>query len=301
MPNNLTAFVPQMWSRRIIDNINQVNVSLAVMCNHDYEGEIRAYGDTVQVRTFGNITVAAYARGTTIVPQALAPVKETLVINDAQYFAFDVDSLDIAQNDINTMDGYTRRAGVAMSNAVDTYVMTFAQSGNAANKLGTPAAPIALSPDTASTALYEVLVNAGLALDKLNVPSNDRWVILTPFAKSCALKSTKYFIRATDLGDAIVTTAGMTATEATRVGFIGQMAGFDAYMSNNVKSDGTYWAMPFGQDKPISYAAQIPPDTLEVLRLETTFATRVRGLLLEGAQVFAEAGKKLGVIYGTNA
>ena len=40
---------------------------------------------------------------------------------------------------------------------------------------------------------------------------------------------------------------------------------------------------------------------MEALRLETTFATRVRGLLLHGAQVFAEDAKALGVIYTTNA
>jgi hypothetical protein len=232
----------------------------------------------------------------------VTPVKETLVINDSQYFAFDVDSLDIAQNDINAIQGYTGRAGIAMSNAVDTFVMNKALAGaNAANKIGTPAAPIAITPDVAATAVYGLLVAAGLALDKLNVPANGRWAIVTPFFKSCILKSTTYFIRATDLGDSILQSAAIGARDATRIGFIGQAAGFDIYTSNNLPTNATYWANLFGQGAPVCYAAQIPPGTLEVLRLETTFATRVRGLLLEGAQVFAEDSKRLGVIYTTNA
>jgi hypothetical protein len=39
MANNLTPFVPQVWSRRIIENINQINVAKAVMTNSNYEGE----------------------------------------------------------------------------------------------------------------------------------------------------------------------------------------------------------------------------------------------------------------------
>jgi hypothetical protein len=301
MPNDLSAFVPQVWSRRIIDNINQINVGMAVMCNTNYEGEIREAGDTVQVRTFGNITVSTYTRGLTLVPQSIIPTKETLVINNSQYFAFDVDSLDIAQNDINAIDGYTRRAGVAMSNQIDTFVMAKILSGNAGNTIGTAVAPIAISADTAGTSVYEQLIKAGKNLDQLNVPSTDRWAIVTPFFKSLLMTSTKYLIRATEMGDAIIRTANIQASEAERVGFFGQCAGFDMYMSNNLPTNATYWANGFGQGKCVCYAAQIPPSTLEAIRLETTFATRVRGLLLQGVQVFTEDAKRLGVLYTTNA
>ena len=80
-------------------------------------------GDTVQVRTFGSITVQDYQRGLPIAAESLVPLKETLTIDKAKYFAFDVDSLDVAQNDINAIDGYTRRAGVALTNAIDSYAL----------------------------------------------------------------------------------------------------------------------------------------------------------------------------------
>ncbi len=302
MPNNLDAFVPEIWSRRVIANIDQVNVAMAVMTNSNYEGEIQAAGDTVQVRTFGNITVQDYSRGLPIAAEALVPILESMIVDKAKYFAFDVDSLDVAQNDINAIDGYTRRAGVAMSNAIDTFVMQTARAGaNTLNAIGTTAAPISVTKDTDTTSVYQQLVYAARKLDELSVPQEGRWVIVTPFVKSLMMQSTTYFIRATDLGDAIITSANLGASDLSRRGFIGQAAGFDVYCSVNLPTNGTYWANIFGQDSPVSYAAQIPASAMEALRLESTFATRIRGLLLHGAKVFGEESKKLGVIYTTNA
>lgn len=301
MPNNLDAFVPEIWSRRVIANIDQVNLAMTVMTNSDYQGEIAAAGDTVQVRTFGNITVQDYQRGLPIAAESLVPVKETLTVDKSKYFAFDVDSLDVAQNDINAIDGYTRRAGVALSNAIDTFVFSYSLSGNAANAVGTAAAPVNITKDTDTTSIYQQLVYAARTLDELSVPQEGRWIILTPYAKSLLMQSTTYFIRATDLGDSIITSAGLYGRDLNRKGFLGQAANFDVYCSTNLKSNGTYWACPYGQGKPVSYAAQIPPSTMEALRLETTFATRVRGLLLHGAAVFAEDAKKLGTLYIDNA
>lgn len=301
MPNNLQAFIPQIWSRRIIANINQINVAKAVLTNTDYEGEIRAAGDTVQVRTFGSITVQDYSRGEPISSESLVPVRETLTVDKAKYFSFDIDSLDVAQNDVNALEGYTMRAGVAMSNAIDSFVMGYGLNGLSANVIGSTGSPISITSDTATTAVYQQLIAAGKKLDQQNVPTDQRWAIVTPYFKSLMLQSTSYFIRSTDMGDAIVRTAGLSASDATRVGFLGQAAGFDIYVSNNLPNNGTWFANLFGQGKRVSYAAQIPASSMEALRLETTFATRVRGLLLHGAQVFAEDSKALGVIYTNNA
>ena len=301
MPNNLDNFVPEIWSRRVIANLDQVNVAMSVMCNTDYEGEIKEAGDTVQVRTFGNITVQKYVRGVSIASESLVPLKETLTVDQADYFSFDVDSLDVAQNDVNAIDGYTRRAGVALSNAIDSYILSFSNSGNAANVVGTTSAPISVTKDTDTTSVYQQLVYAAKTLDKLNVPQDGRWMIVTPYVKSLMMQSTTYFIRATDLGDSIINTASLARRDATRKGFVGQAGGFDIYMSTNYLTNGTYFANVYGQGKPVSYAAQIPPSTLEAIRLESTFATRVRGLLLHGAAVFAEDAKRLGCFYSTNA
>jgi hypothetical protein len=302
MPNNIDAFVPEIWSRHIIANIDQVNVALAVMTNTDYEGEVRNAGDTVQVRTFGSITVQDYARGTPIAAESLVPTKEAMTIDKAKYFAFDVDSLDVAQNDINAVDGYTQRAGVAMSNAIDAYVFGLALAG-AGNAVGTTSAPINITHSTDTTSVYQQIVYAGLDLDQQDVVSEGRWIIISPYAKSLLLQDTTHFVRASALGDAVVQSGriGMTVGGAMQRGYLGQVGSMDVWVSNKVPTNGTYWACPYGQGRPIAYAAQIPPSTLEAIRLETTFATRVRGLLLHGGKVFTEDAKRLGILYIDNS
>lgn len=294
MPNNLDNFIPEIWSSRIIQNLDQVNVAMAVMANTNYEGEIRNAGDTVHVRTFGSITVSPYSRGQAISYEDLAPDKETLTINESKMFAFKVDDLDRAQNDINALDGYTRRAGVALANTIDAKLLGYYASTNSSNRVTNGGSAITVSAANA----YTTLVDAGKVLDDQGVPGEGRWAIITPTYKAFLLKDTTYLIRATALGDAVIRSGrpGETATQAMQRGFFGQIANFDLYVSTAVPTDSTGRYVQFGQGKPVSYAAQIPPGTLEALRLESTFATAVRGLLLHDGKVFNEDAKRFGYI-----
>lgn len=303
MANNLDNFVPEIWSRNVITNIDQVNVAMAAIANTNYEGEISAFGDTVQVRTFGNVTVQNYQRGQTLAPEDLVPTKETLTIDQAKAFVFDVDDLDKVQNDIDAIQGYTGRAGVAVSNNMDTYAMSFYSSAHSSNQLSNSGSAYDVSANTSGTAIYELLVNAGVALDNFNVPSDQRWVIVSPYVKGLLLKSTTYLIRATDLGDSIVSTARieMTARQAMSRGYLGQAGGFDVWTSTNLATNGNNRYLLYGQGKPLSFAAQIQPGSVEAIRLQDTFGTRVRGLVLYGGKVFAEDSKRLGYIYVDNS
>src|SRR6266404_2791881 len=114
MSNSLSAFNAQVWSKALIQKLDQINV-LKRLVNTQYEGVLNNIGDTVQVRTPGNITMSTYTRNsTTISYQDLAPSKEPFTIADASYFAFDVDDLDEVQNDLNALNIYAARAAVTM-------------------------------------------------------------------------------------------------------------------------------------------------------------------------------------------
>lgn len=303
MANNLDAFVPEIWSRNVIQNIDQVNVAMAVCANTDYEGEIADFGDTVQVRTYGNVTVKDYQRGMLTDAEDLVPVKETMTIDTAKYFQFDVDDLDQAQNDLSAIQGYTMRAGVSTSNYLDAYIFSLHASALTANKISNGGSAINIDSNGAGTAIYDLVVQAGEKLDDQDVPSDARWIVISPYAKKLALLSTTYLVRATDLGDSIVQTGkiGMTARQAMQRGYLGQMGAFDVWVSTKLPTNGAnkYWV--YGQGKPISFAAQIKPGSVEAIRLESSFATRVRGLILYGGKVFAETSKALGSVYVDNS
>ena len=41
-------FIPEVWSARLLDHLDKVHVYASLM-NRDYEGDIRAFGDTVHI------------------------------------------------------------------------------------------------------------------------------------------------------------------------------------------------------------------------------------------------------------
>lgn len=300
MANDLSAFVPQIWSRRIVQRLNQTNVMLPLV-NRDYEGDIQQAGDTVYMRTFGDVSVQDYERGLQLTYSDLAPVKESLVVNTAKAFAFSVDDLDTAQNDINAIDGYTDRATVALNNIIESFLQDAYSQANTANQVTSSGSAITISASNA----YTTIVSAVTALDTINAPQNDRWCIVTPTYKAFLVKDNTYLIRSTDLGDNIVTsgrisdgmggTRAPTVREAEQMGYFGRAAGMDLYMSNAVPTvTGTGRYCMFGQGQPICYASQIR--SLEAIRRQDTFASAVRGLLLHGKKVPAEYGKRLGYI-----
>ena len=78
--------------------------------NSDYFGEIASQGDTVKIIKEPEVSVSAYARGTTIAAQDLADADFSLVIDKANYFAFKMDDIEEAHSHVNFMDLATSRA-----------------------------------------------------------------------------------------------------------------------------------------------------------------------------------------------
>ncbi|OJW23187.1 MAG: hypothetical protein BGO49_27215 [Planctomycetales bacterium 71-10] len=296
---DLSAFTPQIWSKRVLTRLDQINIMLALV-NRDYEGDIKDVGDTVFVRTYGNVTVNPYKRGNPINYGALVPTKEALTINDAQTLAFEVDDLDEVQNDLRALDGYSARAAVALNNTVEAKCLSFYGKAPAANVLddgsvdtatnGGAGNPVIVSKANA----YELFVKAGKALDQQNAPDMGRWAVVDPDFKAALLRDTSYFIRATDMGDEVVTTGRLPRAAKNTPGFIGRVSNFDVYCSNALPVSGTTRYCQYGAGPVISYAGQLRK--VETIRRETTFATAVRGLLLHDGTVFAEHAKAFGVI-----
>src|SRR5205085_2891586 len=135
MANNLAAFNRPIWVQRLIRKLDQTNVMLGLV-NRDYEGDFKTGGgDTVTVRTPGSVTMGTYTKNGTISYQDLAPTSENFTVADAQYFAFKVDDIDQAQNDLKALDVYVNRAMVALNNLVDAKIRSKYTSTATANKI----------------------------------------------------------------------------------------------------------------------------------------------------------------------
>lgn len=203
-------FIPEVWSQKVLKVFDNTTV-MANLVNRDYEGDIQNAGDTVKVRTFGDITINAYTRDMTIAYQALTDPMQTMTIDQQKYFAFKVDDLDQAQADIDILDGYTQRAAIAIRDVVDTHLLGHADDVDAGNVIDDAGDPITLTKDT----IYGYIAQMGQVLDLANVGAENRALVITPEFKAMLLQSPE-FTRATSLGDNII-----------QNGYIGNVAGGD--------------------------------------------------------------------------
>lgn len=152
-----------------------------------------------------------------------------------------------------------------------------------------------LDSGTTSTGIYQVFTKARAILSNQNVPADmgNRFAIVDPDTTTLLLQDTAHFVRATSFGDAIVQNGTIGQAAGGPPGFIGRCAGFDIYETPHVVKDivGSARYLQFGDREGCSYAAQITE--IEALRLQSTFADAVRGLLLHDTFVSAEMAKRL--------
>lgn len=272
----VTTFIPELWNARLLYALEKAHVATNLV-NRNYEGEISNHGDTVHINTIGAITVKSYTKNTDIdAPETLTTTDQTLVIDQAKYFNFQVDDVDKVQAAGELVDTAMGRAAYALADVSDAYLLGVIAAGAAAgNTIGSAAAPVAL---TASN-VYENVVKLKTKLDKANVPKTGRTIVVPPDVHSLLL-----------LDDRFAKSTAAAGQEALINGLVGRIAGFDVYMSNNVKTGiGTdtgktpYFEITAQITDATTYAEQIIKT--EAYRMESRFADAVKGLHVYGAKV----------------
>lgn len=263
----LTNFIPEVWSKKLLKTFDE-NAVMAGLVNRDYEGDIQAAGDTVKVRTYGDVTINNYTRDMSISFQSLTDPMQEMNIDQQKYFAFKVDDLDKAQADMNILEGYTSRAAIGIRNVIDSHLLAHHGDVDSGNVIGTDGSPISLT----SSNIYGYIADLGELLDSSNIPSDERNLVITPAVKTLLLKSEE-FTRATGLGDQVI-----------QNGYIGNVAGFGVHVSTNLSPvSGVVNLMAFTKDF-ISFASQV--SQVEHVRPYNMFADAVKGLYLYGSKVF---------------
>nr|DAG23713.1 MAG TPA: Major capsid protein [Caudoviricetes sp.] len=272
----VTNFIPELWSARLLNALDKSHV-FANVVNRDYEGDIKKMGDTVHINTIGAVTIGTYTQNTDFSsgPETLATTDQTLTIDQAKYFNFQVDDIDAAQAAGDIMDKAMTRAAYGLADASDKYIAgILAGAADASNLVSSSA--VALT----SSNVYENVVKMRTILDKANVPTAGRWLVIPPEMYALIL-----------LDDRFVKTGGEMAEGILRTGLVAQAAGFDIYLSNNcvsVNSNSTdTYTIVGGVDSAATYAEQIV--STEAYRPEKRFADAVKGLHVYGAKVVDKA------------
>lgn len=222
--NNLAngAFIPQIWSKKLIKKYYASSVC-NIICNSDWQGEIMGVGNTVQIRKRPDIVVNPSVANQKINWQDIVDDKTTLTIDYAFDAAVKIDNFDAYQTDINLQAELVDEISNRLRLAIETTVLGSAYS-SATTKLtggnwaawGTAGNPI------------KCIAEAQAKLNALNVPVEDRWMLLSP-------AMVQYLIQETAL---YALNAG-TDKGALMKGYVGELAGFSIYQSSLVTGAGT--------------------------------------------------------------
>ncbi len=265
---SIDSFVPEVWSKSLLSSLKKSLVIAAPgVVNRDYEGEISDQGDTVRINSISRPTVASYVKGTTsITPEQLTTAQRSLVVDQAKYFAFEVDDVDARQAAGNVIPEAMAEAAYALADVADQYVEGLLRAG-AANSLST------VQIDGAADAYDLLLIPLKVELDEANVPTQGRYCLIPPWIHGRLLGDSRFIdMSASGMGDALSN------------GIVGRAAGFELRVSNNLPLiTGDDYSVIAGHPSACSYAEQI--NKTEAYRPEDSFSDAVKGLHLYGAKV----------------
>ena len=278
LPND--NFIPAIYSQKVQKFFRTASVVESIT-NTDYAGEIENFGDTVKIIKEPTVTVASYTRGSTINTQDLQDDQITLVVDQANAFAFKVDDIEERHSHVNFEAVASSSGAYALKNAYDANVIaamfagaTAVGSDGSGNDVGTYAEGTSLG--TAEIDPINIISNHAKRLNANDVPEENRWFLADPtFYEELGKANSK--LMADTTGSAKPLRGGKV--------YNGKIHNFDMYMTNNFAASSTsnYYKVMSGHMSSTATANHIAK--IKVVRDQDSFADVVRGLHVFGRKV----------------
>jgi len=310
-------FAPEIFSQKVLKFFRRASV-VEDITNTDYAGEIENFGDTVRIIKEPTVTVSTYSRGSVVNPQDLADDQITMVVDQANAFAFKIDDIEERHSHVNfealatssgafalkrkydktVLQAMANGAGIAASAVSGTTLTTTAAAGT----LGTAAAPINIETDDAG---INMMLAMARLLDDESVPEENRWFVAPPIFYE------KVFQAGNKIAEVQVTGDG-TSPLRNGLATVGTLAGFRCYKSTALNStggtdqvtltdasatlatDGSENIVLAGHMSSTSTASHIAKT--EVVRSTESFSDVIRGLHVFGQKVLRQEAIVRGVV-----
>lgn len=287
------GYIPEIWSGKLIEKFYDSTV-LAAISNTNYEGEIKAFGDKVRIRTKPTIIIRDYLADGNLQVQRPEGSVIDLLIDKGKYFNTILDDVMRIQSDLNVLSMWADDAAQQMKITIDQLVLLgILGTASADNKgttagiisnninlgvTGTPLVVVATAPTTGQVDILDVILRLGQVLDEQNIPETGRWLVLPSWAAT--------LIKRSELRQAYLSG---DAVSMLRNGRIGMVDRFTIYVSNLLPKGAITGppalaagetVMYAGHQHGLTFASQMT--NMEVLRSEFTFGTLQRGLQVFG-------------------
>ena len=300
--NNLPSgnFTPEIFSQKVLKFFRRASVAEDIT-NTDYAGEIENFGDTVRIIKEPTITVSSYARGSVVNPQDLADDQITMVVDQANAFAFKIDDIEERQSHVNFEALATSSGAYSLKRKYDANILQAMAdgAGNTGTSVGTASSPIDITGSGNEDAAVNLLMTMARILDDQTVPEENRWFVAPPIFYENAFKAGAKFAEVQVTGD---------GTTPLRNGLVmaGNIAGFNCYKSTALNNSGTDVVTITSQDTTNDFvvlaghmsstATASHIAKTEVVRSTETFSDIVRGLHVFGRKVIRPEALVQGVV-----
>jgi len=117
-------FIPAVWAGKFVEKFYDATI-LGAIASTDYEGEIKNYGDTINIRTHPAITIAAYQAEQALTVQRPSSSLVTLQINTGAYFNTVLDDVMEIQADVDLLSVWADNASEQMKVYVDSAILAY--------------------------------------------------------------------------------------------------------------------------------------------------------------------------------
>lgn len=213
-PTNNAVLIPEIWSAKTFDTIYQKNKARMMVAFESVpEG-----ADIVHFPAFGNFTAAQITPGTAMTAAAITPTQIDLTIDQWWGVAFTINKQlrKQVQRDINLVNKYTERMGLALAYKIETLFLGLYASMSQAT--------------TGAADLTDAIILAAIQkLDEAGAPEDGRSMIIKPSQKTALMKIDKF------------TLANQSGTDIIQTGKFGKIYNVDVYVSNNVISNSSFY------------------------------------------------------------
>ncbi len=293
-------WVPAVYSQKVQKFFRRASV-VEDITNTDYAGEIENFGDTVNIVKEPTITVSDYARGQSVNTQALADDKLQLTVDQGSYFAFKVDDIEERQSHVNWEALATSSGAYSLKKNYDYNVLKYIYDNASTSSGNTGTDASALTGNTNSNTLVDIVSAAKGVLDGQDVPEENRWLVGPP----------KFFQQLRKADSKVMDQSVMNdgSVSSIRNGLVADkpLFGFRMYVTNAIavssgsaasktfgSSGGSEYAFLYGHQGAVATANHIAKT--ELIRDPDSFSDIVRGLHVFGRKVLRTEAAYSGVV-----
>lgn len=283
MSNNIKAFVPEIYSQKLALAEKKMTNFLNNMCNRDWEGEIKQFGDTVRIAVPDpeNIVIGD---GVIADTSSIQPIQKVMTINKSKNFAFKLNDIEKAQSQFDIIEGSSATAMQKMQDEISLEIMQDVFDNDDVEEYGTSATAIEIDADTA----YDFAVDLRIKLTEKGVLNSEGFYTYKGNAEQAKQLSPILTVAPKIYGEflksRVLTHPTVAGDDILKSGERKQIAGFEIVTDTKITevTGAGANAIPYiaGTKMGITFANQF--NVMETLRDLDSFADIVRGLELYG-------------------